>query len=605
MVCVVSALLSVGSPRTADAQQIQGFALNGPSPWIDVKACGAIGNGSTDDTTAIQSCINLCPNTGTLTGCTVFFPLGQYKVSGTVAPDLSIAAGANNVVLKGECAPSQATNKSCSQLISNSAEPILAVGAVGTTGTTGFRIQDLGFYDTAGSGSVTAGVELNVVQGFVLDDVNCTNLQVGACVLFQGQQPAGGGGNPGFTQFGTIISPYTSNTKFPIQTNGQTSSINIFGGELNCSPLANTSVTLNSVGMDVGHANPGNTNNHSIGGEWGVWGTHILNCGIGIGLKDTAAFNDYAVIEITASPTTNATDAVTIDGTVAGTNASNHTAGTAVAGSISNYPNGGLLMTANSHLANFHAAVASGTTAIDSSSDAGAIASSLILSTSTGAQIPNDLQFTGESAPSTSPAGSGKIYFDSTANVFKASLNGGPFGFLVGANPSVTSSGFFLGSISPPTGSLSSLSVGSVNAIGACSFVLPFIATVNNISFSLATAKTGGGGNVDVGVYDTAGALKVHMGGQSTGTAGQFKVGVTSTILTPGIYYAAYTFDNTSAALDGVGPVAHVHAVLNLVANTCGIDTTDTGGANLPNSISISNISDASTASYPIAFLSP
>lgn len=46
---------------------------------ISVKDFGAVGNGVTDDTSAIQSAINACPSYGT-----VFFPPGTYLVSSTI-----------------------------------------------------------------------------------------------------------------------------------------------------------------------------------------------------------------------------------------------------------------------------------------------------------------------------------------------------------------------------------------------------------------------------------------------------------------------------------------------------------------------------------------
>jgi hypothetical protein len=49
-------------------------------PWHDVKAYGAKGDGTTDDTTAIQAAINAC---GTIGG-TVFIPAGYYKLTATL-----------------------------------------------------------------------------------------------------------------------------------------------------------------------------------------------------------------------------------------------------------------------------------------------------------------------------------------------------------------------------------------------------------------------------------------------------------------------------------------------------------------------------------------
>lgn len=50
--------------------------LRGPRPWVDVRAYGATGNGTTDDTAAIQAAIDATPTAGT-----TFFPAGVYKFS--------------------------------------------------------------------------------------------------------------------------------------------------------------------------------------------------------------------------------------------------------------------------------------------------------------------------------------------------------------------------------------------------------------------------------------------------------------------------------------------------------------------------------------------
>ncbi|HEY6271211.1 MAG TPA: hypothetical protein VIX19_04350 [Terriglobales bacterium] len=286
-------------------------------------------------------------------------------------------------------------------------------------------------------------------------------------------------------------------------------------------------------------------------------------------------------------------------------------------------------MTSSSHQATIIAAFAPGVTPIDSSSDSVvALPSSAFMTTTTAHQVPNALglalagTITG-SAPGivtilppsaaftnynfnlpTGPGSSGQPLLSggggSASMTFGtlAPANGG-----VAANSGVSASGFFLGSIGPPMGTTTGLGVASSGNIGACSFVLPWTATVGHISFSIGTVSSGN--HVDVGIYDSSGAIQVHTGSQSTTSTGQFVVSVTSTSLSPGVYFAAYTFDNTAARLDGINLTTQVHGVLNLVAHTCGLDTADTGGATLPGSISISNITDNTTASYPIAFMSP
>jgi hypothetical protein len=56
-------------------------ALGGPQDWFNVKTYGATGNGSTDDTAAIQAAITAAQTAG---GGTVYLPHGKYSVSSTL-----------------------------------------------------------------------------------------------------------------------------------------------------------------------------------------------------------------------------------------------------------------------------------------------------------------------------------------------------------------------------------------------------------------------------------------------------------------------------------------------------------------------------------------
>jgi hypothetical protein len=58
--------------------------VGGPRPWIDVRAYGALGDGTTDDTTAIQAAINAAKNTVSFTGGILFVPPGVYKITDTL-----------------------------------------------------------------------------------------------------------------------------------------------------------------------------------------------------------------------------------------------------------------------------------------------------------------------------------------------------------------------------------------------------------------------------------------------------------------------------------------------------------------------------------------
>jgi len=66
--------------------------IHGPDPWFDVRQFGAVGNGSTDDTTAIQSAITAAVSNA---GGRVYFPPGTYLISST----LTITS--DNVELQG------------------------------------------------------------------------------------------------------------------------------------------------------------------------------------------------------------------------------------------------------------------------------------------------------------------------------------------------------------------------------------------------------------------------------------------------------------------------------------------------------------------------
>lgn len=76
--------------------------IKGPDPWIDVKAYGAKGDGTTDDTTAIQDAIDdATGNDGD--NSWVFMPKGTYLITSTIdikEKVLLIGAGSTGVIIK-------------------------------------------------------------------------------------------------------------------------------------------------------------------------------------------------------------------------------------------------------------------------------------------------------------------------------------------------------------------------------------------------------------------------------------------------------------------------------------------------------------------------
>jgi hypothetical protein len=70
--------------RNAGTASWDSLVIKGPQPWVDVKAYGAVGDGTTDDTTAVQAAL-----TAANVGSCVFFPYGTYKVTPPLTWDVA------------------------------------------------------------------------------------------------------------------------------------------------------------------------------------------------------------------------------------------------------------------------------------------------------------------------------------------------------------------------------------------------------------------------------------------------------------------------------------------------------------------------------------
>jgi Pectate lyase superfamily protein len=110
-------------------------SFQGPRPWIDVTAYGAKGDGTTNDTTAIQNAINAaCTNHPV--GGVVFFPVGAYMVSQPQTPStasvfsipctgISIRGGGGHA---GTATPAPQAELIVSSGSSPNAQPIFCLG---------------------------------------------------------------------------------------------------------------------------------------------------------------------------------------------------------------------------------------------------------------------------------------------------------------------------------------------------------------------------------------------------------------------------------------------------------------------------------------------
>lgn len=82
-------------PPTTPTSTFQSTGLLVPTGWIDVTdtAYGAIGDGVTDDTAAIQRAINAVTQTSTRKGGTIYFPPGIYKCTSQLSANRANSKG--------------------------------------------------------------------------------------------------------------------------------------------------------------------------------------------------------------------------------------------------------------------------------------------------------------------------------------------------------------------------------------------------------------------------------------------------------------------------------------------------------------------------------
>lgn len=138
--------------------------------WYNVKEYGAVGDGSTDDTAAIQAAIDVVPSAGGI----VFFPIGLYKITSS----LSCQRGYISFIGENRAGDwDQASSGSGATIRwfgTNGGGPMLDIQSPGTTGTVlrSIRIEGLAFNGSSGGGLIAAtGISLKNVHGMIMRHV--------------------------------------------------------------------------------------------------------------------------------------------------------------------------------------------------------------------------------------------------------------------------------------------------------------------------------------------------------------------------------------------------------------------------------------------------
>jgi hypothetical protein len=228
-------VVSTGAQTFAGDKTYNNIFVKGPSPWIDVKAYGAKGDGSIDDTAALQSAINAVGSNGG----TVFFPPGSYYIKS------SLSSAASNLVLQGAGSGGWGSaNPGTSEIITNQGIVMLQLGTSTSSNPGGPHILHLGFRDTSETGAVIGAISVRRMFELLFEDVSCAELTGGYCILLNGTGD--------FIQYGTFINIRARSVRTGIKVIGPATQMVFLGGHFTATPCSSSPcVTPGSVGMDI------------------------------------------------------------------------------------------------------------------------------------------------------------------------------------------------------------------------------------------------------------------------------------------------------------------------------------------------------------------
>ncbi|HXM63722.1 MAG TPA: hypothetical protein VN950_22870 [Terriglobales bacterium] len=262
---------TLGLLKTCTNGQVE--AWNGTS-WVcsgslPVIIPPVVGDGTTDNASIFSTATASCPQTSTQVGCIIVLPCGHFYES--AAWNIGLTKGME--IWGGG---SLGTGGACTVIQTKSGIDGMIVGNGTTANSSGFILKDVAFQDVTGNG--LSGIHIEATRDFLLTNVAAYGY------------PVGGGfnldGGVNFTQFGTLINPYTWMTKYGIFTTGKTASITVLGGEFNCQNAGSTDVIAGSRGIDIGERN--HTASTGTGSEWSV-DVQSQNCEGGISVYNGGA----------------------------------------------------------------------------------------------------------------------------------------------------------------------------------------------------------------------------------------------------------------------------------------------------------------------------
>jgi Pectate lyase superfamily protein len=163
-----TSMASTGTTKKMTLAQLASFAESsgGPGDWYNVKAYGAAGNGSTDDSAAINSAITAAA----VTGGTVYMPEGTYYLGS--APIFNATSAVNNIRLMG-AGRGATTIKANGSLTGGTADLIRIV--IGTSSTYADSITITGMTLDCTNQTAGNGMTLEGVNNLAIYDVKILN----------------------------------------------------------------------------------------------------------------------------------------------------------------------------------------------------------------------------------------------------------------------------------------------------------------------------------------------------------------------------------------------------------------------------------------------